>query len=1218
MGECGRDKVSAALANGAPLLELSAPKVPKRAPSRFSAECLGTSFTALPALTSLVMAVPGSRMRLTVVVESLAEENAHGEYRELALEAFKERKFAMPVQLEDTFETVWNEIEQRYKTNYLDAHQAAAFSIKKLQDAYDCDLDMTDTVGDIFEGEPDRKMHMIKVVPHFIYRETSVVPGSKLRPTRAQKRVGDDIDEGANKRQRVELQQRSDVQEARDSSPNRPIASTESQHAAAEGAEPAKTDEYAARSRSGISLVELDRVETGQMPFSSAGMKQESPDPKQLLGLNGIDTASPEESAERPVDAAPEEPSQNPKHARPRSSPSHKQSLQALQQPADNQVNTEAGGAEEVLPRDAPTPNGDTEARSGHPASLQLISREDAIQKSPVSSVETEPESAPTPTAGKRKDVYQVPSSPEFMHQRAIPEKHAKKYGRSPRPAQVIRKEVDLLNMARSLSRNANEKKISQEGPPVSISNKARVFQRPRHDEIESTPQGEDISGLQVGGHVTSDDENEGADLTASFLKETAEDGLDSFQTPARKPPVRPVRSDSLKKPSVASLPAITKHGAKSKAAATPSSGVQANDPSVKGTTVATTPSTGGSSKNGKALSHETTSRMEHLQKLLSASQSTPKRGADTSSPLRSDSIETRSQNNKPSAEVRKPEQIKAGLADLNRTAIDAQPALQPATMNKTPMKSPVPLPSSIRKLTTVSLVPPTSAAETPKMDAFKKPAARVRESPVPLPSIRKSSRAIGSGTPRRSEIPFPPNVRDLRRSSSLQSSPLANGDGEKDKSSPTAPATTGKPRRAISSAIETSTEPSVVKLDVAAESTPTAKPAHVADAIVISSAEPSFSDDSDSEKERRRGSRTHKMDKTVQRVGTSTATDEFTGEAKSPFTNTNADIDIAEEEGTGQLKKTCTPNDTSSAQPNLPLTQEKPPSGQGSTQAATWNVQPWGFGSLNKTKDTSDKPRKASEPESRTAVPVASDSDDEGFAEPETYNTAVEDNLSGSRSPSAAASIRSSPAVSRRPARFLSHSPTPVASESEDESDEVSVAHSRATSPHMNDKEESHSDSESSSDSSEDEDVEMPDLHAETTTDMNANAAPPSSPSSRTIRNSAHVVSQTSQPTPPQVSRPTQRTPIPLPTQEPSQAPRSSQSVSVQAVDRRRYTGFRSLREQLADTKAAQATAQSNTFDPRTMSLGKLAKGKPLINFGDDDESSEDESSSSSSSDSD
>jgi hypothetical protein len=117
------------------------------------------------------MEAPSKRMRLTVVVEALAEENAHGDYRDVALAAFKERKFAMPVQLDVTFEAVWADIEQRYKTNYLDPQQAATFSIKKLQDAYDCDLDMTDTVGDIFAGEADVKMRVIKVIPHFIYRQ---------------------------------------------------------------------------------------------------------------------------------------------------------------------------------------------------------------------------------------------------------------------------------------------------------------------------------------------------------------------------------------------------------------------------------------------------------------------------------------------------------------------------------------------------------------------------------------------------------------------------------------------------------------------------------------------------------------------------------------------------------------------------------------------------------------------------------------------------------------------------------------------------------------------------------------------------------------------------------------------------------------------------------------------------------------------------------------
>lgn len=71
------------------------------------------------------MAAPGTRMRLSVEVLPLTEENARGPYRAQALEALKGRKFALPVQLEDTLERVWAQIEQRYKINYLTLEEAS-------------------------------------------------------------------------------------------------------------------------------------------------------------------------------------------------------------------------------------------------------------------------------------------------------------------------------------------------------------------------------------------------------------------------------------------------------------------------------------------------------------------------------------------------------------------------------------------------------------------------------------------------------------------------------------------------------------------------------------------------------------------------------------------------------------------------------------------------------------------------------------------------------------------------------------------------------------------------------------------------------------------------------------------------------------------------------------------------------------------------------------
>jgi hypothetical protein len=390
--------------------------------------------------------------------------------------------------------------------------------------------------------------------------------------------------------------------------------------------------------------------------------------------------------------------------------------------------------------------------------------------------------------------------------------------------------------------------------------------------------------------------------------------------------------------------------------------------------------------------------------------------------------------------------------------------------------------------------------------------------------------------------------------------------------------------------------------------------PEPISGAIVISSAESSSTDNSDSENEERHGSPKRGMHGTIEtaNIPAEIQSSVDKGDATTPPGDTPVNDEVADKD-VEQPENVAGSESADHSQAILPQTQDKPPSGQGSNHAVPWGAEPWSFRNLGQVDETNDKPEPIEELEPLAIAPAASASEDEGFAEQEIYSTAIEDNASRSRSASAAASLRSSPAVSRRPARFLSHSPTPDASESEDDSDEASVAPSQVGSPQA--KAEDESETESSSDESDDEDVDMPNLPAESTADSYAKAAPPSSPPLQVAEGSTIVVPETSQSTPSQTNRPTQRTPIAPPTQQSSQAPRSSQSVSVQAADRRRYTGFRSLREQLADTKAAQAATQRKTFDPRTMSLGKLAKGKPPVGFGDNDDSSDDESSSSSSS---
>ena len=71
------------------------------------------------------MAAAKGGMRLSVDVLPLAEENSHGPYRDVALTTFKGRQFALPVQLDDTIEHVWAQIDERYKRNYLTPEQAA-------------------------------------------------------------------------------------------------------------------------------------------------------------------------------------------------------------------------------------------------------------------------------------------------------------------------------------------------------------------------------------------------------------------------------------------------------------------------------------------------------------------------------------------------------------------------------------------------------------------------------------------------------------------------------------------------------------------------------------------------------------------------------------------------------------------------------------------------------------------------------------------------------------------------------------------------------------------------------------------------------------------------------------------------------------------------------------------------------------------------------------
>ncbi|KAH7132443.1 hypothetical protein B0J11DRAFT_612542 [Dendryphion nanum] len=236
------------------------------------------------------MAATTSRMRLTIDVLSLADEDSYGpgQYREAALAALKGRRFALPVQVDHTFEQVWSQIEERYKRNYLKPHEAACFTIKNLQDAYECDLDLGDTVASIFEGETDPKKRLIKVIPTFTYRDFSLPFDSNLRPASAQKRHRELHEEHASKRRRTGDQTREYGDHNR--TQTQLLPSTESEYSA--NGDPRNghihTDRSINRPRSSKSRGSIECVQaaiTGQREFSLS-VKSESPE----LGLPTLRT----------------------------------------------------------------------------------------------------------------------------------------------------------------------------------------------------------------------------------------------------------------------------------------------------------------------------------------------------------------------------------------------------------------------------------------------------------------------------------------------------------------------------------------------------------------------------------------------------------------------------------------------------------------------------------------------------------------------------------------------------------------------------------------------------------------------------------------------------------------------------------------------------------------------------------------------------------------
>lgn len=1084
-----------------------------------------------------------------------------------------------------------------------------AFTIKRLQDAYDCDLDLSDTVGAIFEGETDPSRRMIKVVPSYIHRDFSVPVTSKLIPghlQQARKRHRESSEGRANKRQRSELRQLEDAPKDTNATRDQPIPSTESDHNEEEAMGNIGATDQLRRSQSERSLVFVNGGQTGHAEFG-LDIKAES----QELGHPPEDTAaattatSQGQSLTEPLVPESQPPPPVRQASKARSSIPHASSEDIpIPQFDDEVLETDYLGSDDTHMRDIPEPVEQEVA-----VSPEMDTQQAVINQSPQSTPQA-PEITTPARAAKRRDVYDVPSSPEFI----LPSSKSKKtYSRSPHNSKMLQKGADLLNQSRLLSAGTNVQKSIQK--PLSA--KAHAFRPPKPDDIESTPR-EVASNSQQQSSAEDVDDQE--DLTNTLLDEIIR------ETPNRSTSTRSAKPGSLKKPTIKPQPLtpaqarrnVKLDGSKNAAEVTP---VQQRLNVRKNIT----PMSANGSKEAK-LTPKNRARLASLQEKVRRSSSLsakPKASSpkvviqSTSRPNSSHSeseanagkevptsaqiqpIEESTQNNNPLFQSKE-------LASRNA----AQSSVQVTPSQKTPIKSPVPLPSNVRSATSSdNAVSKNDAQATGNAATFKKPAPRLsssltqeqssqssdrrRSTPlrneIPLAGDSKqlakptsnvpirhlSGSSNSERTPIRSEVPLPPNVRRSMSTTSPQAAQHVNSAETTHRSNASAktstPAVTSVKRRGRASQISVSSPTPGPETTPAAQRTADSKTAKTTSAAssvatpvakadaeqphVISSGE-SSTDYSDSEEEEEEPQK---------------STQDLTGTAG----NQASQAEQANRLSGGAVVQNGVDAQDETAQ-----------------KIAPWNTQSWGFQGLDPFNSTSNQSNE--EPKSGQAEESAN-SESEAGAEADTK----------SRSESAAASTRSSPVVSRAPARFLSHTPTPDASESEDEVEETSIAPPKTVPTNT----EPESETDTSSDEEEEEeeeDIEMPDVSVEP-----SSGAVPSSPPSRKPPPSTPFVPETSQ--------------IPAPHHG------SSQSVSAQASDRRRrptarggYGSYKTITEQLKMVEN-QPLTQKKVFDPRTVNLTSLLNGKKAgsqvankppsqIVFGVGLENDSDESSSSSS----
>jgi hypothetical protein len=248
---------------------------------------------------------------------------------------------------------------------------------------------MQDTVGSIFEGEANPAMRVIKVVPTFLGRDFSVPATSTLRPAYAQKRARETVDRHATKRRRTEQSVGALEREGLDAARDQPVLSTESSSASSRG------HNRNGRSLTEASIVLVNSAQTGRSEYAPA-VKEESPElgsPPPFRPTTHLRPVSPRENsaARRSLSTAP--------------SRGHAGPAQAV---ADSQPGPEARGMGGEVNR--------AMFDHGHGAFEIADTGTEHVPESDAQQLQSTSAQRPRPTPpAKRRNVYDVPSSPEFL-----------------------------------------------------------------------------------------------------------------------------------------------------------------------------------------------------------------------------------------------------------------------------------------------------------------------------------------------------------------------------------------------------------------------------------------------------------------------------------------------------------------------------------------------------------------------------------------------------------------------------------------------------------------------------------------------------------------------------------------------------------------------------------------------------------------------------------